>query len=237
MLQLSAWGVSWQDLKDMFKPFGNVIYADIATQGGQAGAKSFGWGRVKFATNASRNQAIQSMNGVNCQGRNLEVRMDAKENGPREIPSGHACYCGNLPWTVTWQQMKDLFKSFGPVSHAEIATQGGVEGGRSQGWGLVYFENARDRDQAIVQLNGTDWDGRAIEVRLDQKQAANQGGGGGPAGMGGGVPSASAAGAWLASSSKPSTSPNHVHGSRGSGSFPASSTGIATWARFTGSIM
>lgn len=162
----------------MFKPFGNVIYADVATQGGQAGAKSYGWGRVKFATSASRNRAIQQMNGVNCQGRNLEVRMDAKENAARPTPAGYACYCGNLPWSVTWQQMKDLFKSFGPVTHAEIATQGGVEGGKSQGWGVVHFANVRDRDQAISQLNGTDWDGRTIEVRIDQKQA-NQGGGNG----------------------------------------------------------
>jgi RNA recognition motif-containing protein len=168
--------VSWQTLKDMFKPFGNVTYADVATQGGQQGARSQGWGRVKFASAGGRGRAIQSMNGANCQGRNLEVRMDAKENGDgnsgnnnRSAPTGHACYVGNLPWSVRWQDLKDLFKSFGDVTNAEIATEGGVQGGRSHGWGIVHFVRTADRDQAINQLNGTDWDGRTIEVRIDQK--------------------------------------------------------------------
>ena len=46
----------------------------------------------------------------------------------------------------------DLFQSFGEVSKSIVATQGGVENGRSQGWGIVYFVLQTARDEAIVQV-------------------------------------------------------------------------------------
>ena len=174
----------------MFKPYGNVIYTDIATKGGQQNSKSLGWGKVKFATLQGCNHAIQNMNGVNCKGRFLEVRMDVKENSNndstaqhndssnsntktntktnRPKPSGYAAYVGNLPFEVEWQELKDLYKNFGMVTHAEIATENGLLAGKSQGWGIVYFVNKKDRDQAVSQLNGTEWDGRIIECWFDE---------------------------------------------------------------------
>ena len=75
------WSCAWQNLKDMFKPFGNVIYADVATEGGRKGARSKGWGRVKYATQAECNRAIQAMNGTQQDGRQLEVRLDRQDGG------------------------------------------------------------------------------------------------------------------------------------------------------------
>ena len=96
------WSASWQDLKDLFKQFGNVIYADVATEGGQAGAKSLGWGRVKFSTPGAQNRAINGMNGFMLSGRPLEVRVDAKSpgligkrnssNNNKPTPQGLSCY-------------------------------------------------------------------------------------------------------------------------------------------------
>jgi len=54
---------------------------DIATEGGQDGARSKGWGRVKFATPAGRQRAIQALNQSNVGGRQLEVRLDRQDGG------------------------------------------------------------------------------------------------------------------------------------------------------------
>jgi RNA recognition motif-containing protein len=82
------WSCAWQNLKDMFKPFGNVIYADVATEGGRKGARSKGWGRVKYATQAECNRAIQAMNGTQQDGRQMEVRLDRQDGGTLfSIPS------------------------------------------------------------------------------------------------------------------------------------------------------
>ena len=31
-------------------------------------------------------------------------------------------YVGNLPWTTTWQELKDQFRVAGNVTHADVAT-------------------------------------------------------------------------------------------------------------------
>ena len=47
---------AWQDLKDLFKPIGGVLQADIVM--GRDG-RSKGWGTVNFETEADAERAIQ----------------------------------------------------------------------------------------------------------------------------------------------------------------------------------
>lgn len=49
---------AWQDLKDLFKPIGGVVQADIVM--GQDG-RSRGWGTVNFETLADAEKAIKVM--------------------------------------------------------------------------------------------------------------------------------------------------------------------------------
>jgi hypothetical protein len=44
------WSVSWQDLKDHFRECGEVIYADVMTEGGKGKGRSKGCGIVEFET-------------------------------------------------------------------------------------------------------------------------------------------------------------------------------------------
>ncbi len=59
-LQLIAQGLSfadaWQDLKDLVKPIGGVLQADVVM--GQDG-HSKGWGTLNFETEADAERAIQ----------------------------------------------------------------------------------------------------------------------------------------------------------------------------------
>jgi RNA recognition motif-containing protein len=71
------WSCDWKMLKDSFTSvFPDVVYADVATQGGAPGARSYGWGTVRFSSKQSRDNAIQRFNGKNMGGRNIEVRVD-----------------------------------------------------------------------------------------------------------------------------------------------------------------
>ena len=49
---------AWQELKDLFKPIGGVLQADIVM--GQDG-RSRGWGTINFETQADAEKAIQVM--------------------------------------------------------------------------------------------------------------------------------------------------------------------------------
>ncbi|KAI0381058.1 RNA-binding domain-containing protein [Hypomontagnella monticulosa] len=92
-------------------------------------------------------------------------------------------YVSNLPYTVGWQDLKDLFRQAarnGQVIRADVHL--GPDG-RPKGSGIVMFEHPEDTRNAIQQFNGFEWQGRMLEVREDR--FAHQGGVGGGYGRGG----------------------------------------------------
>jgi len=71
-------------------------------------------------------------------------------------------YVGNLPWSTTEVQLKDLFSQYGEVISAKIIED--RETGRSRGFGFVEMEQGSE--EAIEALNGTDLSGRNIKVNV-----------------------------------------------------------------------
>uniref|UniRef100_A0A7S3FLX7 RRM domain-containing protein n=1 Tax=Haptolina ericina TaxID=156174 RepID=A0A7S3FLX7_9EUKA len=85
---------------------------------------------------------------------------------PEEVVvGGTALYVGNLPWSTTWQQLKEIFQEYN-VKYADVKT--GFDG-RSRGYGIVRFDSETDAYAALV-LNGYQLDGREILVRFDKQQ-------------------------------------------------------------------
>jgi cold-inducible RNA-binding protein len=70
-------------------------------------------------------------------------------------------YVGNLPFRTTEEDLANLFSSVGAVESVSIITD--RDTGRSKGFGFVSM-GADDADKAIVQFNGTDFNGRALTV-------------------------------------------------------------------------
>lgn len=71
-------------------------------------------------------------------------------------------YAGNLSYSVTDDDLKDLFGEFGEVSRASVISD--RESGRSKGFGFVEMANDDEAKQAIDSLNGKELKGRAISV-------------------------------------------------------------------------
>ncbi len=69
-------------------------------------------------------------------------------------------FVGNLAFTTTEDQLRNLFEQFGTVERVAILTD--RETGRSRGFGFVEMPNAEDADRAINGLNGQDFMGRAL---------------------------------------------------------------------------
>jgi len=96
-------------------------------------------------------------------------------------------YVGNLPFTMTSDQLRDMFAQYGNVARAQVVTD--RETGRSRGFGFV--EMADGGDQAVQALNGQMFEGRTLTVnearpRDSQPRSGGGGGGGGYGGGGGG---------------------------------------------------
>ncbi|XP_041364427.1 myelin expression factor 2-like isoform X1 [Gigantopelta aegis] len=67
----------------------------------------------------------------------------------------------NLPYSFTWQTLKDRFQDVGKVKFAEIEK----ENGRSSGVGYVRFGNPGDAERAVTVMNRARMESREILVR------------------------------------------------------------------------
>jgi RNA recognition motif-containing protein len=179
-----AWDVSWQDLKDHFKTVGQVLNADVMMEPGTTRSK--GCGLVTFANARDAATAISTLHDTELNGRLIFVREDrdagtdvgtvavgGKGGGGGAAGAGASVYVGNLAWDVSWQDLKDHFKTVGQVLHADVMMEPGTT--RSKGCGLVTFANARDAATAISTLHDTELNGRLIFVREDREGGAGVG--------------------------------------------------------------
>lgn len=92
-------------------------------------------------------------------------------------------YVGNLPFTATDDEVRDLFGQHGTVH--SVALINDRETGRPRGFGFVEMDD--DAAVAAMQaLDGADMSGRALRVNEAQERQRGGGGGGGRGGYGGG---------------------------------------------------
>jgi cold-inducible RNA-binding protein len=94
-------------------------------------------------------------------------------------------YVGNLPFSATEAQVRDLFAQHGAVE--SVALPADRETGRPRGFGFVEMPQA-EAAKAIEALNGFSMGGRQLRVNeaQDRPRGAGGGGGGGRPGGGGG---------------------------------------------------
>lgn len=94
-------------------------------------------------------------------------------------------YVGNLSYTATEDDLKEVFGKIGEVLSAKIITDSAT--GRSKGFGFVEMASDEDADKAISSLNGTTLMDRALTVNeaRPQRERGGFGGGGGRGGRGG----------------------------------------------------
>jgi RNA recognition motif-containing protein len=167
-----SFDTSWQDLKDLCRQHGKVDRVEVMEKDG----RKKGYGIVTFATSKDATHAIRKLDRMDFQGRQLDVKMERK--GPREeqasaamtvdssSPSSCQLYVGNLSYECSWQDLKDLCRKHGlPVDHAEVIEKDG----RKKGFGIVTVGNAKDAQFTIRKLDGVEFQGRKLEVRLDRK--------------------------------------------------------------------
>src|SRR5579862_8447644 len=71
----------------------------------------------------------------------------------------------NLPYRIRWQDLKDLFRRYGTPSRADVFL---APDGRSRGVGMVSMRTRREAENCVNDLNGYEWFGRKIGVRIDE---------------------------------------------------------------------
>lgn len=98
----------------------------------------------------------------------------AKQSNPP--PPGTEVFVGNLPFSVTWQLLKDMMREAGDVARADVRTD---SWGKSRGFGTVVFEAVESAERAVEMFQGYMMEGRRIDIRPGRvfNQASNAGNG------------------------------------------------------------
>jgi len=81
-------------------------------------------------------------------------------------------FVGNIPYSVTEEDLRGLFARCGTVANARVITD--LDTGRSKGYGFVDMSTAQEAEKAIRELNNSPLGGRTIVVN---EARARSGGG------------------------------------------------------------
>lgn len=86
-------------------------------------------------------------------------------------------YVSNISYDTQEESFNALFAQYGEVSSARIITD--RETGRSRGFGFVEMANDEEGQAAIDALNGTEFEGKELNVSVarERTERTNRGGG------------------------------------------------------------
>jgi RNA recognition motif-containing protein len=90
-------------------------------------------------------------------------------------------FVGNLNFGATEAGVRSLFEAYGTVERVNLITD--RDTGQARGFGFVEMSANAEADRAIAELNGRDFDGRALNVNearpKTERGFGGSGGGGG----------------------------------------------------------
>ena len=85
-------------------------------------------------------------------------------------------FVGNLDFAATDSSVRSMFEQYGTVDRVNLVTD--RDTGRSRGFAFVEMSQTEEADRAIAGLNGTNFEGRALNVNEARPKSQGRGGGG-----------------------------------------------------------
>ena len=83
---------------------------------------------------------------------------------------GARLFVGNITFTTTEDDLRNLFGRTGTVVDVKVVTD--RETGRSRGFAFVEMSSAAEATEAISQLDGRDFGGRALKVNEAEERGS-----------------------------------------------------------------
>ena len=167
--------VGTEELRALFAPHGEMTDCIVLTD--DTGANR-GFGFVTYAEKSMADAAAAAVDGHRVHGRRIGVRDaddDSKKGNKKEKrePKGLKLYVGNLPFSVTEEQLAGLFAPHATVTETVIAMG---PGDKPKGFAFVFIQENDKGEEVVKALNGHQLDGRTLKV--DVANSGKSGGGG-----------------------------------------------------------
>ncbi len=165
-----------ETLRSEFSKYGQLV--DITVVNDRATGASRGFAFATYSQPSDASNAIEALNGVELDGRELRVNISR----PREMrqrstsfgggggayrgsaPDNSKLFVGNLGWDTTSEDLLAAFSPYGDVIEAKVISD--RETGNSRGFGFVTYSNDESAEDAIQNLDGVELDGREIRVNV-----------------------------------------------------------------------
>lgn len=158
-------------LHDTFSSFGNILSCKIATD---SNGQSKGFGFVQFDTEEAAQKAIEKLNGMLINDKQVYVGHFVRKQ-ERDTNLGgtkfNNVYVKNLSESTTDDDLKKVFGEYGPITSAVVMRDAE---GKSKGFGFVNFDNADDAAKAVEALNGKKFDDKEWYVGKAQKKSERE---------------------------------------------------------------
>ncbi|XVF39895.1 hypothetical protein PTKIN_Ptkin01aG0069700 [Pterospermum kingtungense] len=155
-------------LHETFSSFGNILSCKISTDGS---GQSKGYGFVQFDNQESAQNAMDKLNGMLINGKQVYVGHFLRKQ-ERETPSSKTkfnnVYVKSFSESTTDEDLKTIFGEYGEITSAVVMRDAD---GKSKCFGFVNFENADDAAKAVDALNGKKFEEKEWYVGKAQKKS------------------------------------------------------------------
>ncbi|MBA0727334.1 hypothetical protein Golax_000332, partial [Gossypium laxum] len=164
-------GIDHKALHDTFSAFGNILSCKVATD---SSGQSKGYGFVQFDNEESAQKAIEQLNGMLMNDKQVYVgpfvRKQERDSAISNVKFNNV-YVKNLSESTSDDDLKTIFGEFGLITSAVVMRE---PDGKSKGFGFVNFENADDAARAVESLNGKKFDDKEWYVGKAQKKSERE---------------------------------------------------------------
>ncbi|KAK9073373.1 hypothetical protein SSX86_007697 [Deinandra increscens subsp. villosa] len=158
-------------LHDTFSTFGTILSCKIATDGT---SQSKGYGFVQFETEEAAQSAIDKLNGMLMNDKQVYVghflRKQERDSSLSRAKFNNV-YVKNLSESTTDEDLKKIFGEYGTITSAVVMRDGD---GKSKCFGFVNFENTDDAANAVEALNGKKIDEKEWYVGKAKKKSERE---------------------------------------------------------------
>lgn len=163
--------IDQKSLYETFATFGNILSCKIAID---VSGQSKGYGFVQFDNEESAQNAIDKLNGMLMDGKQVYVgpflRKQERETALNKTKFNNV-YVKNLSELTTEEDLKNVFGEYGAITSVVVMRDGE---GKSKCFGFVNFEKVDDAANAVEALNGKKIDDKEWYVGKAQKKAERE---------------------------------------------------------------
>ncbi|KAG6417499.1 hypothetical protein SASPL_119680 [Salvia splendens] len=158
-------------LHETFSSFGSILSCKVATN---SSGQSLGYGFVQYATEESAQKAIEKLNGMLLNGKQVYVGPFVRKQ-EREMEVDKTKFTNvfvkNISETTTEEDLQKMFGEFGQITSVVVMRN---DDGTSKCFGFVNFEDADDAGRAVDTLNGIKIDNKELYVGRAQKKSERE---------------------------------------------------------------